>query len=182
MPSLVLTLEEIWSWWSISYCCQKLCFRARTLLVKRFHPCLSISTYPSCLQYTDIQPVPKKVEHSNPLNYRPIALISCLFNVFESLLNRKIQKHLSAHNLLSNCQCSFRSERSNGDLLAFIPNLGHPLLKVSVKLCCCFRYMKKLLIEFGTRLWFQNFALSVSTLLSVPSFLICFLTVLLQLW
>ena len=29
-----------------------------------------------------IQPVPKEGDRSNPSNYRPIALISCLSNVF----------------------------------------------------------------------------------------------------
>ncbi|MPC29044.1 hypothetical protein E2C01_022261 [Portunus trituberculatus] len=37
-----------------------------------------------------------------------IALISCSSKVFQSILNRKILKHLSLHNILSNRQCGFR--------------------------------------------------------------------------
>ena len=56
----------------------------------------------------------------NPSNYRPIALISCLPKAFESVLNKKIMRHLSAHNLLS--------ERP-----VYWLNLGHPLLRTSLK-------------------------------------------------
>ena len=89
-------------------------------LVKLFHLCLSTSTFPSCWKFAHIQPVPKKGDRSNPSNYRPIALISCLSKAFESILNRKILKHLSDHNLLSDHQYGFRKGRSTGDLLAFL--------------------------------------------------------------
>ena len=91
-------------------------------LVKLFQLCLSTSTFPSCWKYAYIQPVPKKGDRSNPSNYRPIALISCLSKVFESILNRKIHRHLSAHNLLSDRQYGFRPGRSTGDLLSFLTN------------------------------------------------------------
>ena len=55
----------------------------------------STSTFPSYWKFAYIQPVPKKGERSNPSNYRPIALISCLSKVFESIINKKILKHLS---------------------------------------------------------------------------------------
>ena len=89
-------------------------------LVKLFRLCLSTSTFPSCWKFAHIQPVPKKGDHSNPSNYRPIALISCLSKAFESILNKKILKHLSDHNLLSDHQYGFRKGRSTGDLLAFL--------------------------------------------------------------
>ena len=90
-------------------------------LVKLFRLCLSTSTFPSCWKFAHIQPVPKKGDRSNPSNYRPIALTSCLSKAFESILNRKILEHLSTHNLLSDHQYGFRKGRSTGDLLAF-PN------------------------------------------------------------
>ena len=57
----------------------------------------------------------------------PIALISWLSKVFESILTKKILKHLSLHNLLSDRQYGFRQGRSTGDLV-------HPLLQILVKL------------------------------------------------
>ncbi len=62
----------------------------------------------------------KKGDRSNPSTYRPVALLSCLAKAFESILNRKIQKHLSTSDLLSDRQYGFRKERSTGDLLALI--------------------------------------------------------------
>ena len=47
-------------------------------LVKLFSFCLSTPTYTSCWKYAYIQPIPKKSDCSNPSNYCPIALISCL--------------------------------------------------------------------------------------------------------
>ena len=82
-----------------------------------FFVCLSTSTYLSCWKFAHIQPVPKKDECSNPSNYRPIALISCLSEAFETILNKKIMKYLSGHNRLSDCQHGFRKGRSTGDLL-----------------------------------------------------------------
>ncbi len=64
--------------------------------------------------------VPKKGDRSNSSNYRPTALLSCLSKAFETILNRKIHKHLSSSNLLSDRQYGFRKGRSTGDLLAFL--------------------------------------------------------------
>ncbi len=64
---------------------------------------------------------PKKGECSNPSNYRPIALPSCLSIAFETILNRKIFKHLSASNLQSDRHYGFRKGHSTGDL-AFLTN------------------------------------------------------------
>ena len=89
-------------------------------LVKLFCVCLTTFIYSSCWKYAYIQPVPKKDDCLSLSNYRPIALISCLPKVYESLINRKIQRHLSAHNLLSDRQYGFLSGCSTDDLLAFL--------------------------------------------------------------
>ncbi len=91
-------------------------------LVKLFRLFLSTSTFPSCWKYSYIQPVPKKGDRSNPSNYRPIALLSCLSKAFETILNKWFLKRLSNFNLLSDRQYGFRKKRSAGDLLAFLAN------------------------------------------------------------
>ena len=78
--------------------------------------CLSTSTYSSCWKFAHIQSVPKMGDRSNPSNYCPIALISCLSKAFESVVNKKIMRFLSAHNLLPDCQYGFRKGWSTGDL------------------------------------------------------------------
>ncbi|MPC31523.1 hypothetical protein E2C01_024815 [Portunus trituberculatus] len=52
-------------------------------LAKLFQLCLSTSTFPSRWKFAYIQPVPKEGDRSNPSNYSPIALISCLSKVFK---------------------------------------------------------------------------------------------------
>src|ERR1700755_643843 len=89
-------------------------------LGKLFRLCLSTSTFPSCWKRALIQPVPKKGDPSQPSNYRPISLTSVLSKVFESILNRKIWKHLNSSNLISDRQYGFRKERSTGDLLSLL--------------------------------------------------------------
>ncbi len=85
-------------------------------LVKLFRLCLSTSTTPSCWKYAHVIPVPKKGDRSNPSNYGPIDLLSCLSKAFESNFNRKLLKHLSASDLLSDHQHGFCKGRSTGDL------------------------------------------------------------------
>ncbi len=89
-------------------------------LVKLFRLCLSTSTFPSCWKYAYVQPAPKKGDRSNPSNYPPIALISCLSIAFGTILNRKFLKHLSSFSLLSDHQYGFCKGRSTGDHLAFL--------------------------------------------------------------
>ena len=62
--------------------------------------CLSTSIYPSCWKFAHIQSVPKNGDSSNSFNYRPVALIFYLSKAFVSVLNKKIMRHLSVHNLL----------------------------------------------------------------------------------
>ncbi|KAL7643877.1 UNVERIFIED_CONTAM: hypothetical protein RMT77_005883 [Armadillidium vulgare] len=89
-------------------------------LGKLFRLCLSTSTFPSCWKRALIQPVPKKGDPSQPSNYRPISLTFVLSKVFESIVNRKIWKHLNSSNLISDRQYGFRKKRSTGDLLSLL--------------------------------------------------------------
>ncbi len=65
----------------------------------------------------------KKGGRSNPSNYRPIVLLSCLSKTFETILNKWFLKHLSSFKFLSDRQYVFPKERSTGDLLAFLTDL-----------------------------------------------------------
>ncbi len=99
-------------------------------LVKVFHICLSTSTFSSCWKFAHIQLVPKKGDRSNPSTYRPIALTSCLSKAFESILNKKILKDLSDHNLVSDRQYGFCKGPSTGDILALLTESWSPSLRV----------------------------------------------------
>ena len=103
-------------------------------LVKLFQLCLSIFTFPSCWKFAYIQPVPEKGDHSNPSNYRPIALISCLsevLNLFSTRIFLNIY-YFTIFYLIT----SMDSDKA-ALLVIFwlsLPSLGHPLLEILVKL------------------------------------------------
>ena len=65
-----------------------------------------------------IIPIPKPgKDPTNPSNYRPIALTSCICKTMERMITRRLLWYLEAHNLLTNVQCGFRSRRSSVDHL-----------------------------------------------------------------
>ncbi|KAK6189067.1 hypothetical protein SNE40_005112 [Patella caerulea] len=65
-----------------------------------------------------IIPIPKPgKDHTNPTNYRPIALTSCICKTMERLINRRLVWYLESNNLITDLQCGFRSQRSTLDHL-----------------------------------------------------------------
>ena len=54
---------------------------------------------------------------TNPTNYRPIALTSCMCKTMERMISRRPVWYLESHKLLTNVQCVFRSRRSTVDHL-----------------------------------------------------------------
>ncbi len=127
-------------------------------LVKLFHLWQSTSTFPSCWKYACIQPVPKNSDHSNPSNYHPIALLSCLSKAFETILHRKILKCLSTSNM-SDHQYGFCKGRSTGDLAFFINSWSSSLSHFSKTFAVALDMSKA-----SARVWHK------SLLSKVPSF------------
>jgi hypothetical protein len=65
-----------------------------------------------------VVPIPKPdKDHSNPLNYRPIALTSCVCKTMERMVNARLIWFLETNNLLTDIQCGFRKQRSTVDHL-----------------------------------------------------------------
>ncbi len=126
-------------------------------LVKLFRLCLSTSIFPSCWKYAYVQPVPKKDDYSSPSNYQHIALLSCVSKPFGMVLNRKVLKHLSSSNLVSDCQYGFRKGRSTGDLLAFLTDSWSSFLSSFSETLANTSDISKFLIESGTNLNFLNY-------------------------
>ena len=63
-------------------------------------------------------PIPKpQKDHTNPLNYRPIALTSCLCKVLEKIINNRLMEYLEGKKILSSVQCGFRKGRATIDHL-----------------------------------------------------------------
>ena len=65
-----------------------------------------------------IIPIPKPGKDSyNPLNYRPIALTSCLCKTLERMINERLIWYLEKKGLLNKVQCGFRTHRCTIDHL-----------------------------------------------------------------
>ena len=74
--------------------------------------------FPEGWELTTIIPIPKPgKDHTEPTNYRPIALTSCLCKTLERMINARLVWYFETNNLISPVQSGFRSERSTNDNL-----------------------------------------------------------------
>ena len=74
--------------------------------------------FPESWEQATVIPIPKPgKDHTEPNNYRPIALTSCLCKTLERMINVRLVWYLESNNLISPVQSGFRSERSTNDNL-----------------------------------------------------------------
>lgn len=65
-----------------------------------------------------IIPIPKPgKDHSNPRNYRPISLTSCVCKTYEKMINRRLTEYLENGKKFTIIQCGFRRHRATLDHL-----------------------------------------------------------------
>ena len=75
-------------------------------------------TFPESWREPIIISIPKPgKDNFNPLNYRPIALISCICKTVERMVNERLVWYLENNGLLAKQQCGYRSNRSTFDHL-----------------------------------------------------------------
>ena len=80
---------------------------------------------------------------SDPANYRPITLISCLGKLFTSILNERLQKYADEHDLINDCQSGFRKGYSTVDNIFILHSLIELVCKSKRKLYCAFIDLKQ---------------------------------------
>ena len=86
-------------------------------LLQAFNEVWVSGKFPSWKQATII-PIPKPgKDNTDPSNYRPIALTSCLCKTLERMINTRLIWFLESNGLITNFQCGFRSKRSTVDHL-----------------------------------------------------------------
>jgi hypothetical protein len=69
--------------------------------------------FPECWTVGIIKPLyTNKGDPTNPENYRPITLLSCMGKVFTAILNRRLCIISEEYDILSKNQCCFRREHS----------------------------------------------------------------------
>ena len=88
------------------------------LLLNSFNKIWISGDFPPDWRKAIIIPIPKlSKDPTNPTNYRPIALTSCICKTMERIIKRRLVWYRESHNLLNNVQCAFRSRRSTVDHL-----------------------------------------------------------------
>jgi hypothetical protein len=74
--------------------------------------CFECGEFPSQLKTARVTPIPKKGDITDANNYRPIAVLSVFSKLLESLFHYRLKIHLDTHEILSNNQHGFRTNRS----------------------------------------------------------------------
>lgn len=90
----------------------------REYLLKVFNLLWQENHFHPAWRSANVLPIPKPgKDHSDPVNYRPIALTSCVCKLFERMINNRLVEFLENKKQLSNIQCGFRKNRSAVDHL-----------------------------------------------------------------
>ena len=110
---------------------KKLPNSSKNYLLKIFNDIWVSGEVPALWKCATVIPVPKpakdhsdhpsthkpKDNTSNPLNYRPIALTSCICKTLERMINNRLIWHLETNQLITKYQSGFRNKRSTMDHL-----------------------------------------------------------------
>jgi len=87
-------------------------------LLQIFNEIWTSGNVPELWRIATIIPIPKPgKDSSDPSNYRPIALTSCLCKTFERMVNNRLVWFLETNNLITDFQCGFRNKRGTIDHL-----------------------------------------------------------------
>ena len=89
-----------------------------TIFLNIFNQIWTTGNFPPTWQQAIVISIPKsEKDHTDPNNYRPIALNSCLSKTMQRMVNSRLVYYLESNNLITNLQSGFRKERSTTDQL-----------------------------------------------------------------
>ena len=97
-------------------------------LVILIHKTLTTSVIPNQWKISQVVPIFKKGRKSEPLNYRPVHLSSCICKVVERVITRHMMMYMEQNNLLRHEQFGFRAGRSTDDQLLL--TYGHIIKQI----------------------------------------------------
>ena len=110
-----------------------------TVYTKLFNVIFDTGLVPESWTLGNIIPIFKnKGTVTNPENYRPITLLSCLGKLFTSILNARITKYVEEGDIIDHCQAGFRKGFSTLDNLFILQSLIDISKSQKTKLFCAF--------------------------------------------
>ena len=83
----------------------------RKVILKQMNACMHQKITPKQWKKSNIYTIYKKQNPNNPLNYRPIALLSATNKIYSSLITKRLSDFLEDNNCLSEMQGGFRRDR-----------------------------------------------------------------------
>ena len=87
---------------------------SKSLLLDIFNYIWRSGNFPKCWSEAIVIPIPKPgKDHSDPNNYRPISLTSCVCKTLERMINDRLVWYLEDNNILADIQCGFRNPRAH---------------------------------------------------------------------
>ena len=89
-----------------------------SVVLKTFNDIWETGNVPKSFKEATIIPIPKPGKDiTNPNNYRPIALTSCICKTLERMINERLVWYLEKNNIITEFQSGFRHQRSTNDHL-----------------------------------------------------------------
>jgi hypothetical protein len=109
-------------------------------LVSLFNFCFDNSLVPTDWLNANISPIPKSAmkDPYTPINYRGIALLSCVGKLYTTILNARITTFCDTNEILSDCQNGFRKNRSCQDHVFALTSIINNNRKEKKDTFCCF--------------------------------------------
>ena len=90
-------------------------------LLNLFNKIYLENSFPDAWKIAAVIPIPKpNKDVSEPLNYRPISLTSCLCKLLEKMINARLTFFLEEYEIISKAQSGFKRNRSTADCLVQI--------------------------------------------------------------
>ena len=85
----------------------------------------------------------QKGQTTDPSNYRPIALLSCMGKLFTAVINNRLQSYAEKYDKIRQCQAGFRKNSSTVDHIFALHTIINLLHRCKKKLFCGFIDLKR---------------------------------------
>ena len=139
---------------------------ALSVLLKVYNHVWEYGCFPPSWREAVVIPIPKPgKDHSDPGNFRRIALTSCLCKTMERMINTRLMWSLESQGLLSEKQCGFRKNHSTLDhLVHFQTFIRNAFIKKEHVLTISFDLEKAYDTKRGSTAFWRTSGISVSGL------------------